>query len=134
MSSKASSLSLAALLIAFAGSTTAQAALETRPVHPVYTNARFQIGDGLPLPITDTPPPRGRINVATAIATPTVMQATTPFTTGTGLPSGRSLFVATGLLTAPGNPVNVGVFLNNSRVLASCRCECTRAMMPAAST
>ena len=56
MSSKAFRLSLAALLVAFAASTPAQATVETRPVHRVYTNARFQRGDGLPIPITTTPP------------------------------------------------------------------------------
>ena len=90
------------------------AAVENRQAHPVYTNSRSQIGNGLPIPITGQAPPWGRIKPPTA--SPTLMQATTPFTTTTALPSGRAITMAPTLLTAPGNPVNLPVFAANPNV------------------
>jgi len=100
MVSSPSSFRRAALLLAFvlaAGvvSTTAQAA-----VYPVSGNARFQIGNGIPLPIGFTPPPNGKIG---AKAGAVVLQ--------TPGPDPKQMTIPPGQLSAPRTPVVHGVFL-----------------------
>ena len=107
-------LSVVLLLGGFIWTTAAIAAVENRQAHPVYTNSRSQIGNGLPIPITGQAAPWGRIKPPTA--SPTLMQQTTPFTVSSALPSGRAITMAPTLLTAPGNPVNLPVFLANPNV------------------
>jgi hypothetical protein len=110
MSSKASSIRLGLFCLLLAGAfvaTTAHAQTATYPVHPFYTNSRAQIGNGLPIPIGPTPPPNGRIKPVPGpggIIQPTA--GADP----------RSMMFLPGGVTAPGNPINIGVFLANSMV------------------
>jgi hypothetical protein len=102
----------------FAAGLWATAAQAQTKVHPLTGNARFQLGDGRlapiapaisverPIPIGLTPAPNGRV---IAVSGATVVQ-----TTG---PDPRKMVFAPGQLTAPGNPVVVGVYLQNSVVL-----------------
>jgi len=105
MARRFASLLFPALLIAVTGAMSAQAQT-THPLHPFYTNARAQIGDGLPLPITLTPPPYGGIH---AVPGATAVQGTT-----TTVPP--SIMIATGQLTAPGTPMNIGAKANNPNI------------------
>jgi len=82
--------------------TTAQA--QTK-VYSLAGNARFQIGDGLPVPIGFTPAPNGRV---AAVPGATVVQTT-------GLDPKKMIFQP-GQLTAPGNPMVKGVFPANCAV------------------
>jgi hypothetical protein len=76
----------------------------THPLHPYYTNVRAQIGNGLPIPITGTPPPNGRVK---PIPGATVMQGLSPV---------PSIMIAPGQITTPGFPLNLGVFPSNNKV------------------
>jgi hypothetical protein len=71
--------------------------------HPVAgSNLRFQIGGGLPIPITGTAPPNGRV-------LPTASAMLTQST-------GGNITILPGQFTAPGNPVNQPTFLANTSV------------------
>lgn len=102
---KMKSLRLTTLLVASFALVWASAAQSV--VHSLSGNARFQIGNGLPLPITGQPPPNGRILPASAGAK-TVMQ--------TAGMNPKQITLPPGALTAPGNAVNIPVFLANSKV------------------
>jgi MYXO-CTERM domain-containing protein len=91
---------LVALALAVGTASVAQAA-----VHPLSGNARFQIGNGLPIPITFIAPPNGRVLPVPGAA---VTQ-----TTGA---DPRQMAIQPGQLNAAGTPVNIGVFLANSNV------------------
>lgn len=106
MAQRVASLLFVSLLLAFTGSTAALAQT-VHPLHPFYTNARSQIGDGLPLPIILTPPPYGDIHpIPGAVATIGVTTTVPP-----------SIMIKAGQLTAPGTPPrNVGVAVNNPNV------------------
>lgn len=103
---KASSFALALLLLSAALPASVQAQFQ---LHPVYTYGRFQIGNGLPIPITFLPPPRDRLDIPATVpfGSATVMQ-------GTGSPP--TLSIPSAVLTAPGNLVNVPVLLANPAV------------------
>ena len=60
MTSITTRLRLTSLLVAFAF-VAGLAATASASVHPLSGNARFQIGDGLPIPIGFSPPPQGKI-------------------------------------------------------------------------
>jgi hypothetical protein len=77
----------------------------THPVHPYYSNARAQIGKGLPIPITSDPPPFGR---ARALPGATVMQGTGPT---------PSIVITRPILSAPLITKNVGRWKSNNKVL-----------------
>lgn len=98
-------LRLATLLVTFVVAvgvcfTTAQAGVK----HSVSGDARFQIGDGLPIPIGFTAAPHGKVNIPPG-AVISVTGATHP----------KTLNVLTGA-THPGTPAVIGVFLQNSNV------------------
>ena len=80
-------------------------ALAQYPVHPAYSNARAQIGNGLPIPITFAPPPRGRA-VPTTYAT--VWQASTS--------PQPSIMISANLLSAATITKNIGVWKSNNKV------------------
>jgi len=107
MAFSASVIRLATLLVTFvfavgSWATTAQAQTKT---HSLTGNARFQIGNGVPIPISFTPAPNGRV---VAVPGATVVQ-----TTG---PDPKKMVFAPGGMTAPGNPMVIGVFPANSAV------------------
>jgi hypothetical protein len=119
-----------ALVLGVAGAPVVALAQTTHPVHPVYTNARFQIGGGLPIPISLTPPggilpiggtpsPNGRARlpgcggVAAAAVT---FNCNTTATVMQGTGAVPSIMLAPGFLTHPGSFMNVPVFLANSMV------------------
>jgi hypothetical protein len=102
---KVSSFAFLLLLVSAALPTSA---LAQWPLHPVYSYGRFQIGNGLPIPITFLPPPRDRLDIP-----PTVMFPTSPATVMQGTGSPRSLIISPAVFTAPGNLVNVPVFFAN---------------------
>jgi hypothetical protein len=64
MTFKISKLQLTSLLVAFAF-VVGLAATASATVHPLSGNARYQIGDGLPIPIGFTAPPNGRVEPVT---------------------------------------------------------------------
>lgn len=132
MAFKASSLGLtsfglAFLLVAAVWPITAQAQT-THPIHPIYHNARFQIGDGLPLPATAATFVgglggsargnllRGRIRPLGCSAPNFTFACNTTATLMQGTGAVPSIVLPTGHLRAPGNLENVPVFLNNSVV------------------
>ncbi len=91
-----------ALLLAWVGSVpTADAS-----VHALSGNARFQIGDGLPIPITVAPPPVGGV-----VALPGA-QVSQPL----GLSPRKIKFLLGGELKATPAPVVLPVFTNNPAV------------------
>jgi MYXO-CTERM domain-containing protein len=89
-----------ALALAVGTASVAQAA-----VHPLSGNARFQIGNGLPIPITFVAPPNGRV-----LPVPGAAVTQTPGA------DPRRMTIPPSQLHAPGSPINVGVFLLTSRV------------------
>jgi hypothetical protein len=98
---------LANLLVVFVfafglWATTAQAATA---VHSVTGNARYQIGNGLPIPIGFTPAPVGRIKFPPG--------AVLSQTTG---PDPKAIINPAGGVTHPGTPGVIGVFPQNSAV------------------
>lgn len=92
-------LGVAAALALAASTAAAQA------VHPLAGSARFQVGAGLPLPITTAASPNGRV-----LATPA---ATAMQTSG---PDPRRLTLSPSQLTAAAAPMNVGFALVNPNV------------------
>ena len=76
--------------------------------YPLVGNARFQLGNGLPIPITATPVPNGKV-----VAVPgAVVQQTAG-------PDPKQITMAPGQLTAPGTPkVTLGLFPFNSKVFS----------------
>lgn len=90
-----------------AGAGVASAKLKTR--HPIAgSNSRAQIGGGLPLPITLTPPPNGRILP--------ISGATLRQTTG---PDPKMISIPAAQLTNPAAPqFQIGVFTNNSALFS----------------
>lgn len=95
------SLLVAFVIAAFVWSTTAQA----QNAHSLSGNARFQIGNGLPIPIGGTLIPNGRVKV----------QANQFAIQGTGMDP-KPLTLPQSGLKAPGNPIVLPVFLANSNV------------------
>jgi hypothetical protein len=75
------------------------------PLHPVYSYARAQIGNGLPIPITFAPPPRGR---ARPVAGATVMQG--------AVGAQPSVIISPTRLSAPVITKNIGVWKSNNKV------------------
>lgn len=105
---KFKALRLTSLLAAFAlvaGGWATSALATDSGVYSLSGNSRAQIGNGLPIPITGTPAPNGRILPITGA---TVMQPPGP--------APRRLLIAPGQLTAPGNPVNIAVYPANPAV------------------
>ena len=92
------------LLVAVAAMLGASAA-DAR-IHSLTGDARFQIGNGLPIPIGATPAPNGRV---AAVAGATIRQH------DDGANPDR-IVIDPGQLTAPGNAINLGVFLSNPNV------------------
>jgi hypothetical protein len=103
MTFSASVLRKAALLAAFAlvagYSATALAQVQ---VHSLTGNARYQIGNGLPIPIGFTAAPVGRVHVLPG--------ALVTETTG---PDPQKMILAPSGATAPGNKVVIGLFAAN---------------------
>lgn len=83
----------------------ALAATTNRPLHPYYSSARAQIGNGLPIPITFDAPPYGR---ARPLPGATAMQGTT----GTE----PSIVITKQVLSAPLLTRNIGVWKSNNKV------------------
>jgi hypothetical protein len=100
LTARLTSLLAAFVLVGGFWATSAQAT-----VHALSGNGRVQIGNGLPIPITATPAPNGRILPIVGAQARQGHEA-----------SPKRLVIGTGQLTAPGNPVNLGVFLANSAV------------------
>lgn len=107
---KASWLGLLLVLVSAAWPAAVQAQY---PLHPVYSYARFQVGNGLPIPIVFLPAPQGGVVVPA-----TMMFPTTPATVmQTGVTDPLTLMLAPGVLKAVGPPVlNIPVFLANPKV------------------
>lgn len=93
------------LLVATAATVGLWASAAQSTTHSLSGNVRLQIGNGLPIPITGQAIPNGRV-----FATPaaTVMQPTPG--------NGQPVTIAPGAFTAPGNAINLPVFLANSNV------------------
>lgn len=100
LSTSAACVALWAIACVALWASTAQAT-----VHSLSGNLRFQIGFGLPVPITPAPVPEGAI---VAVPGATVMQ-----TTG---PNPKRLSLPPGVLTAPGATYLIGVFPADSAV------------------
>ncbi|MGH0030251.1 MAG: hypothetical protein ACQGVC_10700 [Myxococcota bacterium] len=100
------SLRLAALLVATVATAAFWASAAQSVVHTLGGNARYQIGNGLPIPITGAAAPNGRVLPAGAM---TVMQTAAK-------PGPKKLTLAPGAMTAPGNFIVIPVFLANSKV------------------
>lgn len=100
------------LLVAIAAMVGASAA-DAR-IHSLTGDARLQIGNGLPIPIGLTSAPNGRI-AATASATARQHGVHAATATAGGARPAR-LIVDPTQLTAPGNAINLPVFLSNPNV------------------
>jgi len=100
MSYRSISLRLTVLLVAILWATSAAAQFRN---HPISGNFRFQIGNGLPIPITLIPPPNGGI-----VGTPnaTIKQGTV----------GKTIVIASPIATAPLSARTIGVFQANNNV------------------
>jgi hypothetical protein len=98
-------LRLTTLLVASAATVGLWASAAQATTHSLSGNVRLQIGNGLPIPITTQAIPDGRV-----FATPaaTVMQPTPG--------NGQPITIQPGAFTAPGNAINLPVFLANSNV------------------
>ena len=70
MSQQLSPMRLAGLLVAFILVAGAWSAAQAR-IHSLSGNARFQIGNGLPLPIGVTPVPNGKVTPCSRMMSPT---------------------------------------------------------------
>jgi hypothetical protein len=105
MTLKASLVRLAGVLVAFVLTAGLWATAAQATVHSLSGNNRVQIGNGLPIPITSQAAPNGRV---LPVAGATVMQ--------TEGPDPKAIRVSPTQLTAPGNPVNLPVFLANPNV------------------
>lgn len=100
MSFKVSILGLACLLVAVLATSA-----EAQRSYPLTGNARFQIGDGLPIPIGFTAPPDGKVGaIAGARVTQTV-----------GLDP-KQITLRAAQLNHPGGDINLPVFAFNSKV------------------
>jgi hypothetical protein len=104
MNSITSKLRLTSLLVAFAF-VAGLAATASASVHPLSGNARFQIGDGLPIPIGFTAPPNGKIGVVPGAV---VSQPAGP--------DPRAIVFGGGELTWSVVPFVIPVFANNPAV------------------
>jgi len=110
---KASRFGLLLVLISAAWPAAVQA-VPGYQLHPVYTYARFQIGNGLPIPIVFLPAPRGGV-VIPAVTFPFPTSPATVSQTGASDP--LTLKIPAGVLKAVGPPVlNIPVFLANPKV------------------
>lgn len=105
MTFSASVLRKAAVLAVFAliAGVSSTAFAQKTKVYSISGDARFQIGNGLPIPIGLTPPPHGRMHIQPGAA---ILQ-----TTG---PDPKQMILPPSGATAPGNPVVVGLFQANS--------------------
>ena len=101
MSLKVSVLGLACLLVAVLA-TSADAQNRS---YPLTGNARFQIGDGLPIPIGFTPTPDGKV-LAIHGARVTQTSGADP----------KKMILAPAQLQHPGGDFNLPVFIFNSKV------------------
>jgi hypothetical protein len=73
--------------------------------YPLSGNARFQVGSGLPVPITFGPVPGGRV-----VAIPGALVEQTEG------PDPKQLTIPAGQLTAPGNPITLPVYNSNNGI------------------
>ena len=102
MSKRLLGLLITGCLLSFAWALTAQAQY---PIHPYYSTSRAQIGNGLPLPITFTPPPRGKL---APVSGATAMQ--------TSVITGGAITIPSAQLTAAPPPINLPLHPSNNNV------------------
>jgi len=112
MTSKISLLRLASLLVAF-GLVAASVPADAR-IHSLSGNVRFQIGNGLPIPIGFTPAPNGKVAATGAATIRLHAQGTTGGTGMAKIPS--KIVLDPGQLTHPGGPIVLPVFNANPNV------------------
>ena len=105
MTFSASVLRKAAVLAVFAliAGVSSTAFAQKTKLYSISGDARYQIGNGLPIPIGLTPAPHGRVHIVPGAA---ILQ-----TTG---PDPKKMILPPSGATAPGNPVVVGLFAANS--------------------
>src|SRR5262245_44101099 len=97
-------MSLVTLLGVAALLTWAVPAQAQHPLHPYYSNARAQIGNGLPIPITFDKIPYGRVHpIPGATAMGSVMK-------------GSPISLSPNILSAPVITKNIGVWKSNNKV------------------
>jgi hypothetical protein len=101
MSFKVSVLGLACLLVAVLASSA-----EAQRSYPLSGNARFQIGDGLPIPIGFTAPPNGKVFAINGARVTQTTVGSDP----------RQMSFQPGQLHHPGGNINLPVFAFNSKV------------------
>ncbi len=107
MSQKVSPMRLAGLLVAFVIVAGAWSAAQAR-IHSLGGNMRFQIGDGLPIPIGFTPVPNGKLMpiAGAQIGQRGVHLSTNP----------AALIIDPFQMTFDGPPINLPVFNSNPNV------------------
>jgi len=107
MAFSASVLRKAAVLAVFAlvAGLSATAFAQQTKLYSISGNARYQIGNGLPIPIGFTPAPDGRVAIQPGAA---ILQ-----TTG---PDPKKMIMPPSGAIAPGNPVVIGLFAANPKL------------------